>query len=196
MTEDLRKIVLDSAENGIVTSKKITELGLHRSILGEMVNRGDLIACSRGIFMLADEWEDEFLLLQQKFKRGIYSHSTALYLLGYSERVPLSFHMTFPSNYNTKSLKDENVEITRVIKKNYELGISSAVTPSGNTVAVYDLERSLCDIVRGSGDDIQTIQYAMRKYASSKDKDINKLTKYAKQLRVEPKIRRYMEVLL
>ena len=36
----------------------------------------------------------------------------------------------------------------------------------------------------------------MKKYAASKDKDINKLMKYTKQLIVEPKFRRYVEVLL
>ena len=142
------------------------------------------------------EWEDEFYLLQQKYKRGIFSHATALYLLGYSERVPLTFHMTFPTKYNSASLKQENVTITRVNDSNYALGLSGAVTPGGNQVQIYDLERSLCDILRGSGDDIQTIQYAMKKYAASKQRDINKLMRYARQLRVEAKIRRYMEVLL
>ena len=146
--------------------------------------------------MLADEWEDEFYLLQQKYKRGIFSHATALYLLGYSERVPLMFDMTFPTKYNSATIKNENVSVTRVNDNNYELGISTAETPSGNTVQIYDLERSLCDIMRGSTEDIQTVQYAMKKYAASKQRDINKLMRYAKQLRVEPKVRKYMEVLL
>ena len=188
--------VLDAAENGIITSEKVTEMGIHRSALGALVEKGDLIRCSRGIYMLADEWEDELFLLQQRYKKGIYSHATALYLWGYSERVPLSFHMTFPTNYNSRSLTDANVIVTRVIPDNYELGIAKTVTPAGNEVNVYDVERALCDVVRGSGDDIQTVQYAMKKYAASKDKDINKLTRYAKQLRVEPRIRQYMEVLL
>lgn len=48
----------------------------------------------------------------------------------------------------------------------------------------------------GNEQDLQLVQYAMRKYVSSKDKDVNKLMKYASQLRVEGKIRRYLEVLL
>lgn len=191
-----REWVLNNTKNGIITSKAVTEHGMHRSVLSRMVKDGELIQCSRGVYMLADEWEDEFFLLQQKYKRGIFSHTTALYLLGYSERVPLRFHMTFPTKYNSASLKKENVIVTRVKDENYKLGITNLVTPSGNQVRAYDLERSLCDIVRGSGDDIQIIQFAMKKYAASKEKDINKLMNYAKQLRVEPKVRKYMEVLL
>lgn len=196
MFEADREWILNNTDNGVITSKAVTEHGIHRGVLSEMVKSGELIRCSRGIYMLADEWEDEFYLLQQKYTRGIFSHSTALYLLGYCERVPLKFNMTFPTNYNTASLSQENVIVTRVNNKNYELGISTATTPSGNQVQIFDLERSLCDIVRGSGEDIQTVQYAMKKYAASKQKDINKLMQYAKQLRVEPKIRKYMEVLL
>ena len=36
----------------------------------------------------------------------------------------------------------------------------------------------------------------MKRYAAFKDKNIHKLMKYADQLRVKPKVLRYMEVLL
>ena len=195
MFKENRDWILKNTNNGVITSKAVTEQGIHRSILSEMVKNGELIQCSRGIYMLPDEWEDEFYLLQQKYKKGIFSHDTALYLLGYSERVPLNFHMTFPTKYNCASLKRENVTVTRVNDNNYELGVSTAETPSGNTVKIYDLERSLCDMMRGSEEDIQTIQFAMKKYLSSKQRDINKLMRYAKQLRVESKVRKYVEVL-
>jgi len=191
-----REWILNNTDNGVITTRTVTAQGMHRSILGEMVKNGDLIQVSRGLYMVADEWEDELYLLQQKYKRGIFSHDTALYLLGYSERVPLSFHMTFPTKYNAASLKNENVIVTRVNDNNLELGITSISTPYGNLVRAYDPERSLCDLMRGTCEDIQTIQFAMKKYAASKEKDVNKLMRYAKQLRVEPKIRRYMEVLL
>ena len=194
-TED-RLWIIKNAKNGVVTSRKVTEQGVHRGILQEMVRKGELIQYSRGIYMLPDEWEDEFFLLQQKYKKGVFSHSTALYLHGYSDRVPLRFHMTFPTKYNSPSLKKANVDVSRVKNDNYELGITELITPAGNQVVAYDLERSLCDVLRGSGDDIQVVQYAMKKYASSRQRDINKLMRYAKQLHVEPKIRRYMEVLL
>lgn len=194
-TED-RLLIIKNAKNGVVTSSKVTEQGVHRGILQEMVRNGELIQYSRGIYMLPDEWEDEFFLLQQKYKKGVFSHSTALYLHGYSDRVPLRFHMTFPTKYNSPSLKKANVDVSRVKNDNYELGITELITPAGNQVVAYDLERSLCDVLRGSGDDIQVVQYAMKKYASSRQRDINKLMRYAKQLHVEPKIRRYMEVLL
>ena len=104
--------------------------------------------------------------------------------------------MTFPKGYNAPSLKQENLIIKRVVPENYEFGRIEIESPSGNPIRVYDLERTLCDILRGSGSDVQIVGEAMKRYAASKDKNIHKLMQYADQLRVKPKVLRYMEVLL
>ena len=103
---------------------------------------------------------------------------------------------TFPKGYNAPSLKQENLIIKRVVPENYEFGRIEIESPSGNPIRVYDLERTLCDILRGSGSDVQIVGEAMKRYAASKDKNIHKLMQYADQLRVKPKVLRYMEVLL
>ena len=80
--------------------------------------------------------------------------------------------------------------------ENYSFGVIEVQSPCGNPIRIYDLERTLCDILRGLGSDIQVVGMAMKKYAASKEKNIHKLIQYAEQLRVKPKILRYMEVLL
>jgi len=189
-------LINECDHNGIITSKEVTARGFHRSLIQRLVSEGLYYQVSRGIYLSKDVWEDEYYLLQLKYPKGIFSHASALYLHGFSERVPLRLHMTFPAGYNAPSIEKENVDLTRVLSENYVLGIVKKPTPYNNLVMVYDLERSLCDVVRGSGDDIQIVQYAMKKYASSKVKDINKLMTYAQKLHVETKIRNYMEVLL
>lgn len=180
----------------MITTREVSERGIHRSVMRELTASGEYLQVARGIYARADEWEDEFCILQQRYRRGIFSHATALYLHGWSDRVPLRFHMTFPKGYNSPSLKNENVLITRVTPENYTLGVTKVKTPSENLVNAYDLERCLCDMLRGKGDDTQVVQAAMKRYALSRERDINKLTAYAEQLRVAPKVAKYMEVLL
>ena len=95
--------------------------------------------------------------------------------------------MTFPKGYNAPSLKQENIIVKRVVPDNYTLGIIEIKSPCGNPIKIYNLERTLCDIVRGSGSDIQIVNGAMKRYAASKEEDIHKLMKYAGQLRVKLK---------
>lgn len=193
---EIRQKALSLVSDGVLLSSDVTKAGIHRSVLSELVEEGTLIHSSRGIYTIAHEFEDEYFILQKRYARGVFSHATALYLHGYSDRVPLSFHMTFPVGYNSQTIKNENVRITRVSNTNYILGITTVTSPYGNELKVYDLERSLCDVLRGQGDDIQIVQAAFKKYAVSKDKDINKLIAYSKQLLVEPKVRTYLEILL
>lgn len=188
--------LLEASRDGTITAAQVTEAGLRRSILQEFVKNGEIYRFGRGLYVQSCAWEDDFYLLQRKYGRGIYSHDTALYLLGYSDRTPVKYTMTFPKGYNAQSLKQENLIIKRVVQKNYELGIIEIESPSGNPIHIYDLERTLCDILRGSGSDVQIVGEAMKRYAACKYKNIHKLMQYAEQLRVKPKVLRYMEVLL
>ena len=190
------KELLETSPDGTITAKQVTAAGLHRSILQELVENGDLYRFARGLYVRTSVWEDDFYLLQRKYGRGIYSHDTALFLLGYSDRTPVQYTMTFPKGYNSPSLKQESITIKRVVPENYSFGIIELPSPCGNPIRVYDLERTLCDILRGSGSDIQIVGVAMKKYAASKGKDIHRLMQYADQLRVKSKVLHYMEVLL
>ena len=187
--------LLEEPPCGVITSKQVTAAGLHRGILQDLVKAGRLECLRRGIYLEPDAWEDDFYLLQRRYERGIYSCETALYLLGYSDRTPAHYDMTFPKGYNSPSLERENVIIRRAVSKNYSLGVVEIKSPSGNPIRVYELERTLCDLLRGNGD-IQIMGAAMKKYAFSKEKNVHKLMRYAEQLRVKPKALRYMEVLL
>ena len=190
------KELLATAQAGTITTRQVTAAGLHRGILKKLVESGDLCRIERGIYIRGDTWEDDFYLLQNKYGRGIYSHDTALYLLGYSDRAPVKYVMTFPKGYNAPSLKQENVVIKRVVPDNYSFGVITLSSPCGNPIQVYNLERTLCDILRGRGSDIQVIGPAMKRYAVAPERDMHKLLQYADQLHVKSKVLRYMEVLL
>lgn len=198
MTNDeamIQKIM--QINNGLVTTAQVTEAGIPRRCLSSMVEAGKIYKLERGIYSLPEVWEDELFVAQHRFSKGIFSHETALYLHSMTDRTPIRYTMTFPFGYNTGSVKDQGIIAKLSILENYDLGIIEMPSPNGNQIKVYDIERTLCDIikVRHRGD-IQVINQAMKSYASSKSKDIAKLITYADQLRVKAKVLNYMEVLL
>ena len=197
MKPDERLISFIKNSGNIIYTYQLSQAGFHRSVLEQLILSGELVRLSRGVYIKPNAWEDEFFLLQHRFGKGIFSNETALYLHGFSDRTPARFVMTFPKGYNTVSLKEENVIMKRAVMDNYLLGITEVSSPAGNLLKAYDIERTLCDIVRGNNTcDIQIVNQAMKRYAASKDKNIHKLMEYATQLRVKPKILNYMEVLL
>lgn len=193
-SEKIRSIMKD--QNGYITAAQVTRVGIPRRCLYELVLSGEIYKIDRGIYALPKTWEDELYFMQYRFKKGVFSHGTALYLHSMTDRTPHKYTMTFPHGYNPSSAKKHGIS-TKVTSVFYELGVAEVVSPCGNPLKVYDVERTLCDVVRGrSADDIQLVNQAMKAYAASSKKDIAKLIDYAEKLRVKAKILRYMEVLL
>jgi len=118
--------------SGIVTSKQVTEAGLHRSILSELVEANELVQVGRGVYLKPAAWEDEMYLLQYRFSKGIFSHETAIYLHGMTDRTPARFTMTFPWGYNAASLREANIIAKRVVKDYYGLGVIEILSPAQN----------------------------------------------------------------
>ena len=183
--------------NGTVTTAMIVKAGFSRGNLQYLVDKGSLEKSARGIYILPGIWDDEFFNLQSRFKRGIFSLETALFLWDLTDRTPNVYTMTFPATYNLTKAKLENIRCVQCKNELYEIGITQVTSPSGNQVNVYNAERTLCDILKPrSSVDIQIVADSFKRYAARADKNIPLLSEYAKQLKVEKKLRSYLEVLL
>lgn len=183
--------------NGTVTSKDVTNARILRAHIKILVNKGLLERVDRGVYILPTNFIDEMFNLQSRFKQGIFSNETALFIHNLTDRTPIKFSMTFPLGYNTTSLKKENVKYIRVKMEYFNIGIVWAKSPVGNPIRVYSSERTLCDILRGrSNTDIQILTDAFKRYICLLKKDIPLLSEYAKIFHVEKKLQAYLDVLL
>ena len=196
MTNTDRILKAAKLNGGTITTEQVTEMKIHRTTLRTMVDKGLLDHSARGVYVLPTKLDDEFCNLQTRFKKGVFSNVSALYLLGFTDRTPTKFDMTFPASYNTSSIKDEIIA-HRVKKELYEQGVIRVKTPAGNEVNAYCIEHTLCDILQARyAIDIQIITDAFKKYAKCKNRNLPLLSKFAKMSRVEAKVRQYLEVLI
>ncbi|MBQ7653373.1 MAG: type IV toxin-antitoxin system AbiEi family antitoxin domain-containing protein [Clostridia bacterium] len=183
--------------NGIITSSIITEAGLSRGLLKYLTDIGKLERAARGVYVLTGTMDDEFVNLQSRFKKGVFCLETALFLNDLTDRTPNKYNMAFPYSYNLDGAKKSGVLCSSSTKENYGLGVIKIATPSGNLVSAYNAERTLCDILKTkSKTDIQLVSTAFKRYVKRKDKNIPLLSEYAKILKIEKKLRTYLEVLL
>lgn len=190
-------IQLAKENNGVVTTAILSEKGILRGNLKRLVDEGRLEKTARGVYILPETWEDEFVNLQARFKKGIFSNETALFLWDLTDRTPNRYDMTFPHNYNLTNAKNEGVNCSRVKPEWYDEGKTQVASPGGNKTIVYNMERTLCDILRKRGGaDTGIVAEAFKRYASRKDRNLPLLSEYAKKFRVEKKVRNYLEVLI
>jgi len=197
-TKDEAEILyMAETQQGIITSTQVTEAGIPRRCLTSMVRSGLLVRVERGVYTLPETWEDELFILQWVYTRGIFSDETALYLHAMTDRTPSRYTMTFPFGYNPGNVIKRGVVAKVANEETYPLGIMTLASPSGNSLKVYDIERTLCDMVRTRHKaDIQVVNQAMRMYAGSREKDIGRLMDYAQRLLVKQKILTYLDILL
>jgi len=197
MSVSERIIDLAKQNNGFVTASMVSEAGISRGNLKYLADRGVLELVSRGVYALPEVFEDEFLSIQTRYKRGVFSGETALFLLDLTDRTPIQYKMSFPFGYNLTGVKSEGILCNQQIKELFELGIIELKSPAGNLVRCYCAEKTLCDILRPHWHcDIQLVSEAFKRYTNGKEKDINKLSEYSRLLCVEKQVRSYLEVLL
>ena len=162
-----------------------------------MIERGIIERVARGIYISVDTIEDTYFTTQAICKKGVFSHETALYFHDLCDRTPIKFQLTVPTNYNNILIKNKNYQFFYLKDELYEIGIAEMKTPYGNKVKVYDLERTICDIIRNKKKvEIALFTDAMKRYAERKDRNSIKLHKYAKLFNIENEVRKYLEVLL
>ncbi|WP_299062027.1 type IV toxin-antitoxin system AbiEi family antitoxin domain-containing protein [uncultured Actinomyces sp.] len=190
-------IEIAKGQNGYVSASQATAAGIPRRKLTEAVDKGELVQVGRGLYALPETWKDPYLAVQHRFSRGVFSDDTALFLHAMTDRAPFSLTMTFPRTYNATSARESGILCRSCADEVLELGVVELTTQHGNVVRAYDLERTLCDLVRGQRMvDSQVVTPAMQAYVRSPKRDVAKLIEYARKLGVEKKIRNYLEVLL
>ena len=196
---DYKNRIVELAEknNGYIRTKEILDKNILKKYLKELVDEKKLLKLSKGLYMLSDCFEDEYFIFQATNSNAIFSLETALYLHNYSDRVPTIYNITVPRNYGGNLRKVKNVDLIYVIPEFHNMGIIEIESPLGQKIKVYDLERTICDIIKFKNRmDPEIFSKALKQYIKSKEKNLNNLIFYARKLKVEDDVRNYLEVLL
>lgn len=192
----LRQIMND--RQGLLLTSDLAKSNIPRTYLSIMEQNGEIERVSRGVYRSVSAFiEDELFTFQSRYSSTIFSHETALYLHGLTDRTPLTYSISVPSGYHSEFLNNSGHKIFYVSRNLFDLGVTSMNTPHGNQVRTTDLERTICDIVRSRNQiDIQVRNVAMKGYVRNKDRNLDRLYRYAKRFRIQSMVREYLEILL
>ncbi len=180
---------------GYITTKEVVKNNINRCFLTKLVKKDILIRLDRGYYGLNNYIEDIYFKIQLKSKNVRFSNVTALYLHDLVNRVPLVFNVTLPSGYSGSLQKEKDVCINYTKKEILDLGVEEIYSPFGMKIKVYNMERTICDIIKNKIDS-ELFTEALKNYAKRKDKNLNRLMEYAKKMNIVKKIRTYIEVLI
>ncbi len=119
---------------------------------------------------------------------------TKLIKEGKIERVSRGVYIK-KSGYNGSLQKEDNVNLFYTKRELLDLGVINYKLDSGNIIRVYDLDKTICDIIKNKKKiDAEIFNKAIRKYFYSKKKNTLKLYEYAKKMNIYNKVRDTFEV--
>ncbi len=183
--------------NNTITTSQVEKLGFSRAVLSKYVKAGLLERSRQGVYILPDSVHDDMYTMMLRSEKIIFSHDTALFLNGLSERTPFEHSVTIPSNAVLSDVLREDCNCYYIKPELFELGMVRKKTSFGNEVRCYDAERTICDLLRSRNRmDEETVISAIKNYAAYSDKDLKRLAAYAEKFRVAKILKQYMEVLL
>lgn len=193
---DYENRILNLFKNGYLNTKDVVSNNIPRFYLTKLIKDSKIERVSRGVYIKKNELVDEFVILQSKSKNAIYSNTTALYLYGLSNRIPIKYDITINNGYNGSLQKNNNVNLFYIKKDLLDLGVINYKLDSGNIIKVYDLDKTICDIIKNKKKiDAEIFNKAIREYFYSKNKNTLKLYDYAKKMNIYNKVRDTFEVL-
>ena len=182
--------ILNLFRNGYLTTRNVTTNNIPRTYLTKLIKENKIERVSRGVYIKKNVLVDEFVVLQNKSKYAIYSNTTALYLHGFSNRIPIRYDITIKSGYKGSLQKEDNVNLFYTKNELLDLGVINYKLDSGNIIRVYDLDKTICDIIKNKKKiDAEIFNKAIREYFYSKKKNTLKLYEYAKKMGIYNKVR-------
>lgn len=195
----INSIILEEIKknNNMITTAQAVELGFSRYLLTKYEKEGLLERERQGVYILPDSVHDDMYTLMLRSSKIIFSHDTALFLNGLSERTPFVHSVTIPNNTRVSKVIRDECTCYYIKPELHQIGVITRKTTLGNAVRCYNAERTICDLLRSRNRlDEETVISAIKNYAASADKDLNLLAIYASQFGVDKELKRYMEVLL
>ena len=184
-------------QNGTLLSLELDKEKIPRTYLSMMVAEGDVERVGRGSYVSADSIEDMMYILQQKYPNIVYSHETALFFHDLTNRTPIKYSVTVPSGYKVVKALSDKSKIYYIKKDLHQMGTVERATSFGNPVKVYNIERTICDILRSRNRiDPQILTDALKMVVQLKKLNYPLLSEYAKKLKVDKILSMYLEVLI
>ncbi len=191
---------LDSLMNeygGTIQTFQVLNNGISKTVFYGYVKERGLEQAAHGVYVSPDSWTDTMYILHLRCEQAVFSHETALFFHDLTDREPLKYAVTVRTGYNPSRLQEEGFKVYTIKKELHEAGITTMQTSFGHAVPVYDMERTICDLLRSRKNiEIQVFQDALKRYVGRTDKNLRMLMKYAAMFHVENILRPYLEVLL
>jgi predicted transcriptional regulator of viral defense system len=165
--------------------------------LKKMVETGEAFAIKRGLYRLS-KWDSNSELSEvcRIVDGGVVCLFSAWNFYDLTTFVPSKHYVAIPSKTKRILPAFPPIELNYWKDTSYQLG-KVEVEQNGGFVNIYDVEKSVCDSIkfRNKVGEEQSAE-VLKNYLKRSDRNLDKLLKYARQLKIESILQQQLKMLL
>ena len=162
----------------------------------ESVHRGELIQVRRGVYANIDQLSGNMIDIDSVVPDGILCFWSAWSIHKLTTSMPQAFHIAIKRGRKITVPSFPKVEVHHFTDSILSIGVMP-MEIDGFKIRVYDVERCVCDAVKFRNKiGIDVCSEIIKSYMERSTRNINKLMRYARQLRVGTILEQYLQVIL
>ena len=188
-----------SALQLVYSSTELQKLGFSYYQISNLVEQNKLVRLNKSHYENAEFVGDmnDFYYVPAFVPEGVICLMSAAVYYNLTTFRPYSIDVAVPSKKKLSSFPQSvNISLHYFSKERLSQGVCD-VQVQKNTFKIYDIEKTVIDIISNRNKvGIEETKEVLTNYLARKDRDINKLYRYAEKLSCLKILKTYLEVLL
>jgi len=182
--------------NGIVGVKTLLENGISYYDINGLLADGAIVRLKRGVYKWAKEETVEMAEVAWIVPDGVFCLLSAAFHYGLTTTAPAMHHLAIPDSRKVVLPDYPPIQLYFWNETPYALGVATAEL-DGGSIRIYDLEKTVCDVIRHRNKiGFEVLKEILKNYLDRKDRNLNRLHSYAKQLNIFNKVDEFLKMLL
>jgi predicted transcriptional regulator of viral defense system len=196
MTNDMQIHDIFEQNKGIVSAKSLLEKGISYFEINRFLEKEVIVKLKRGVYKWATMEIEEMVEVAHIVPKGIFCLQTACFYYELTTSIPSAYHIAISDEQHISLPNYPPINVYYWSKISFELGVTSIIV-GNEQVKIYDLEKTICDTIRHRNKiGFDVLKEILKNYLNKKDRDLNRLDNYAKQLNIFNKVDEFIKILL
>lgn len=183
----------------VFSMQELKDMGFSQYKVRKLIDAGKLIKLNKSYYENTDYTgeESDFYYAEAYAPNGVICLLSAAVYYNLTTYIPDAVDVAIPRKANVSTVPDwPQMNVYHFTDERHELGITE-VKEGKNGFRIYDVEKTVVDIVfYREKVGIEETKEVLLAYLKRKDRNLNRLLKYAELMKCDKTLRQYLEVLV
>ncbi len=170
--------------HGFATTKKLKSHGVHHYRINELLAQQTISRIKQGVYKWNEDAndKDELLEVAQLVPKGVVCLLSAAFHYELTTFVPAQYQIAIPRKDKITLPEYPPIKLFYWSDVAYQLG-QQFVNIDDDAIAIYDIEKTVCDSIKYRDKiGLDTCKEIIRNYLNREDRNLVKLSDYAKKM--------------